>query len=94
MLIQIMGSIAEFERQQIRERQKGGIAAAKARKEKVYKGRQRGASAKLETLKEKHLEKIKVIQSCLSQGQSINSISKEYNYNRGLIYRLIEKGLV
>ena len=98
MLIQIMGSIAEFERQQIRRRVSSGAAAAisKADREgyKLYKGRPAGATADLKKLRKKHLEKIKVIQSCLSQGQSINSISKEYNYNRGLIYRLIEKGLV
>lgn len=92
MLIQIMGSIAEFELQQRRERCKEGIAVRKAKQ--GYKGRKRGAAADLEKLRQKHLEKIKVIQSSLNEGQSINAISNTYNYNRGLIYRLIEKNLV
>lgn len=42
LLINILGSIAQMERSQIRERQLEGIALAKARK--VYKGRANGTS--------------------------------------------------
>lgn len=92
MIIQIMGSIAQFEREKIRERCAQGIAVRKAKK--LYKGRVRGSSNDIEKIKAKHIEKIQVIQSSIDQGMSLNSISTKYNYNRGLIYRLIEKGLI
>jgi DNA invertase Pin-like site-specific DNA recombinase len=92
MIIQIMGTIAEFERNTIKERTAQGIAIAKAKGR--YKGRKRGANAQIESIRTKHAEKIQVIQSCINEGRSLKSIADEYNYNRGLIYRLIEKGLV
>ena len=45
-------------------------------------------------LQYRHKEKIAVIQSALDRGQSISSICKEYGYNRGLIYRLIDRNLI
>jgi len=92
MLIQIMSAVAEFERKQIKERTAEGIAIAKAKGK--YKGRKRGTTATAETLQGKHAEKIQVIQSSINEGRSLKSIADEYGYNRGLIYRLIEKGLV
>lgn len=92
MLIQIMGTIAEFERENTRLRTSEGIAIAKAKGK--FKGRPRGADANTENLKAKHQEKIQVIQSCINEGKPLNWIANEYNYNRGLIYRLIDKGLV
>jgi DNA invertase Pin-like site-specific DNA recombinase len=93
MIIQIMASVAEFERKQIRERTAQGIAIAKTMKGK-YKGRKRGAMQPTAKTIEKHAEKIQVIQSCINDGKSLLKISNEYNYSRGLIYRLIEKGFV
>jgi len=93
MIIQIMASVAEFERKAIRERTAQGIAIAKAIKGK-YKGRKRGAMQPPAKTLEKHAEKIQVIQSCIDAGKSLLQISNEYNYSRGLIYRLIEKGFV
>jgi DNA invertase Pin-like site-specific DNA recombinase len=92
LLIQIMGAIAEAERKNIKERTRQGIAIAKAKG--VYKGKKRGANMKPDKLTERHAEKIAVIQSKLNEGKSINSIANEFNYNRGLIYRLIEKGMI
>jgi len=98
MIIQIMGTIAEFERENLRKRISAGADAAKAKAEregrKLYKGRPAGAKADQKKLRTKHAEKIQVIQSCINEGRSLKSIADEYNYNRGLIYRLIEKGLV
>jgi DNA invertase Pin-like site-specific DNA recombinase len=92
LLIQIMSAIYEFERKIIKERTAEGIAIAKAKKK--YTGRPLGAKAKEDEFRLKHAEKIQVIQSSINEGKSINWISLEYKYNRGLIYRLIEKGLV
>jgi DNA invertase Pin-like site-specific DNA recombinase len=92
MIIQIMASVAEFERKQIRERTAQGIEIAKANGK--YKGRKRGAMQPTAKTIEKHAEKIQVIQSCINDGKSLLKISNEYNYSRGLIYRLIEKGFV
>ena len=50
--------------------------------------------AKNKRMEYRHKEKIAVIQSALDRGQSILSICKEYGYNRGLIYRLIDRNLI
>jgi DNA invertase Pin-like site-specific DNA recombinase len=92
MIIQIMASVAEFERKQIKERTAQGREIAKAKG--LYKGRKRGAIQAADKTLDKHAEKIQVIQSSINQGKNLLQISKEYNYNRGLIYRLIEKGFV
>lgn len=93
MIIQIMGSIAQFEREQTKMRCAEGIAIAKA-KGNIYKGRKRGSVSSPEVIKKKHAEKIQVIQSEINNGKSMNAICTEYKYNRGLIYRLIDKGLI
>lgn len=92
MLIQIMGTIAEFERENTRLRTSQGIQIAKAKGK--YKGKKRGAVSSLETIRNKHRDKIQIIQSCINEGKPLSYISNEYKINRGLIYRLIEKGLV
>lgn len=100
MIIQIMGSIAQFEREQTKQRCAEGIAVAVAqdkllpKHKRKYKGKPKGATIDIEKLREKHAEKIQVIQSKLNEGQNILSIAKEYGYNRGLIYRLIERSLI
>lgn len=92
MLIQIMGSIAEFEREQTKQRCAEGIAIAKAKGK--YKGKRRGAVTDTDKIRKRHQEKIQVIQSHLNAGKTISAIASEYGYNRGLIYRLIDRELV
>jgi DNA invertase Pin-like site-specific DNA recombinase len=92
MIINIMGSIAQFEREQTRQRCAEGIAIAKAKN--VYKGRKRGATRSDEKTLQLHMEKIAVIERELSKGMKLNTIAKTYGYHRGLIYRLIEKGMI
>lgn len=100
MIIQIMGSIAQFEREQTRQRCAEGIAITKAKDKllplhkRKYKGKPKGTLTDIDKIRSKHAEKIQVIQSELSEGKSINAISTEYKYHRGTIYRLIEKGLI
>lgn len=90
LIIDIMASVYEFERKNIKERTQQGIEIAKSKGK--YNGRPRGAKNK--RMEYRHKEKIAVIQSALDRGQSILSICKEYGYNRGLIYRLIDRNLI
>jgi DNA invertase Pin-like site-specific DNA recombinase len=92
MIINIMRSIAQFEHEQRRQRCAEGIAIAKAKN--VYKGRKKGATRSDEKTIEKHKEKIAVIEHELSKGMKLNTIAKKYGYHRGLIYRLIDKGMI
>lgn len=100
MIIQIMGSIAQFEREQTAARCKEGIDIAKAKDKtlpqhkRTYQGKKIGTLTDIDLIKSKHAEKIIVIESMLKQGKSINAISNEHKYHRGTIYRLIERGLI
>jgi DNA invertase Pin-like site-specific DNA recombinase len=100
MIIQIMGSIAQFEREQTRQRCAEGIAVAKAqdkllpKHKRKYKGKPIGTPTDIDLIRNKHAEKIQVIQSYINEGKPLNWIANEYKYNRGTIYRLIEKGLI
>lgn len=92
LLIHIMGAFAEADRKNIKERTRQGIAIAKAKGK--YKGKPRGAVTDTDKIRTRHQEKIQVIQSHLNNGKNITAIATEYGYNRGLIYRLIERGLI
>ena len=100
MIIQMMGSIAEFDRKNIRKRCDEGIAVAVAqdkllpKHKRKYKGKPLGAVTDIDLIRKKHAEKIQVVQSELKNGKNIYSISQEYKYNRTTIYRLIEQGLI
>ena len=100
MIVQIMGSIAQFEREQTRQRCAEGIAVAVAqdkllpKHKRKYKGKPLGAVTDIDLIRKKHAEKIQVIQSELKNGKNIYSISQEYKYNRTTIYRLIQQGLI
>ena len=100
MIVQIMGSIAQFEREQTRQRCAEGIAVAVAqdkllpKHKRKYKGKPLGAVTDIDLIRKKHAEKIQVVQSELKNGKNIYSISQEYKYNRTTIYRLIQQGLI
>ena len=74
MQIQIMGSVAEFERSIIRERQAEGIAKAKARG--VYKGRKRSVDH----------EKVRQLKG---EGMGATAIAKKVGIARGHVYRIL-----
>ena len=71
----MLGSIAEFELNRIKERQKEGIANAKAKG--VYKGRYKNAKED----EEKFLSKYPNVIKKLQQGQSIRSIANDKRLN-------------
>jgi DNA invertase Pin-like site-specific DNA recombinase len=77
MLLGIMGSVAQFERSMILERQREGVAKAKAAG--VYKGRKRAFDAAA----------AQVIQGRVAGGEKIAAVAREYGVTRPTIYRLL-----
>jgi DNA invertase Pin-like site-specific DNA recombinase len=74
LLRNIMGSVAEFERAIIRERQREGIAVAKIKG--VYKGRKKALSAaQVETLNER-----------LAAGEKKSTVARELGISRPTLY--------
>ncbi|MCQ9334493.1 recombinase family protein [Corynebacterium phoceense] len=79
LLLGILGSFAEFEREIIRERQAEGIALA--RKKGKYKGRQHALTS----------EQINDIQARVKQGTSKSVLATEYSVSRSTIYRALKE---
>jgi len=77
--LQMMGAFAEFERAMIKERQKEGIAAAKAN------GKQVGAKPKLSA------EQITEIQARLAQGATKKDVAAEYKVSRQTLYNALRR---
>lgn len=78
--LQILGSVAEFERSMIRERQREGIAIAKQKG--IYKGRKPSLSP----------EQVKTIQDRIRSGDKVAHIAKDFGVSRQTIYEAIKKG--
>lgn len=76
--LQMMGAFAEFERSMIRERQREGIAAAKA------KGKQIGAKRKLSP------EQVAEIGARLASGATKKDLAREYGVSRQTLYTALE----
>jgi DNA invertase Pin-like site-specific DNA recombinase len=79
LMLNMLGSFAQFERDMIRERQREGIAIAKAKG--IYKGRKK-------TLAGEQVEKIKTM---IKNGISKNKIAKEFGISIPTIYRYIKR---
>lgn len=77
--LQIIGAVAEFERAFIRERQREGIAIAKA------KGKYAGRKAVLSR------QQIKEISRRLAGNERVANIAREYGVSRQTIYRNLKK---
>lgn len=79
LMLSVMGAVAEFERSMILERQREGIAIAKAKG--VYKGRKPA------------LTKAKAAQvlSRLAAGESATDLAKEFGVARATIYNLKQR---
>ena len=76
LMLQMMGAFAQFERSMIRERQREGVAAAKAMGK--HMGRPSGLDAKqLKSLKAKKLA-----------GVAVKQLQDEFNLSRASVYRL------
>jgi len=74
LLLQVMGAIAQFERTLIKERQREGIAAAKA------KGKQVGAKPKLTG------EQVAEIRQRVAEGAFKSDLAREYGVSRQTLY--------
>ena len=82
MVVSLLGTISELELKTIRDRQKQGVAVAKA--EGKYLGRQKGAT---ET-KANYLKKHKDIVNCLESGMKLFKIHKTTEKSRVTINRV------
>jgi DNA invertase Pin-like site-specific DNA recombinase len=79
LMLNLIGGVAEFEREMMLERQREGIAKAKA--EGKYKGRKPTARAKA--------EEIKVLSA---QGLSMSQIAKRLDIGKGSVHRALSTG--
>jgi DNA invertase Pin-like site-specific DNA recombinase len=75
LMLQMMGSFAQFERSMIRSRQLEGIAIAKEAKDGRYPGRKQSIDREL-------------ISNMLNTGSSVTVIAKSLNISRQSIYRI------
>jgi DNA invertase Pin-like site-specific DNA recombinase len=75
--LQIMGSVAEFERSMIRERQREGIAAYKSR------GGTFGPKGKLTD------EQREEIKARAGSGEEKTAIAKEFGISRAMVYKIL-----
>lgn len=81
LMLGLLGSVAEFERSMIKERQREGIAKAKAKG--VYKGR--GAKLTPEQVTE-----LKAKVANRRAGVSMESIAKEFGISRQTLYQYLK----
>jgi DNA invertase Pin-like site-specific DNA recombinase len=79
LLFTVIGAIAEFERGMMLERQREGIAKAKA--EGKYRGRKPTAVAKANVVRELH-----------EKGIGATEIAKQLGIGRASVYRILEEG--
>lgn len=91
LIISILGTIAQQERELHLERVKEGVQIAKAKGK--YKGRKRGSVASLESYKAKYSDIIAKAKPLKREGVSINHIAKTLEKNRGTITKLDKMGL-
>lgn len=78
LLLNMLGAVAEFERSMIKERQREGIAIAKAKG--VYTGRKPSLSA----------EQVEEARKRKAAGESISAIAKDFGVSRPTIYRALD----
>ena len=79
-MLQMMGAFAQFERSMIRERQREGIAAAKAKAE--ADGKPYGRASKLSP------KQLKSLKAKRRAGVPIKTLLKEFPVSRATLYRL------
>jgi len=80
LLLSVMGAIAEFERELIKERQREGIALAKKRG--AYQGRKRTLTA----------AQAAVLLQRISAGESKTKLAKEFGVSRNTVYMYLGRG--
>ncbi len=82
LLLSIMGSFADFERSLILERQKEGIAIAKAKG--IYKGRKKALNP----------EQVLLLLQKIDSSEKITTIAKEFGVSRETVYQYKNRRVV
>jgi DNA invertase Pin-like site-specific DNA recombinase len=77
LMLQMLGAFAEFERTLIKERQREGIAAARAM------GKKLGAPSKLSS------GQISIIKTRIDAGEEKSKLAKEFSISRPTLYKLL-----
>lgn len=80
LMLQMMGAFAQFERSMIRERQREGIAAAKAA------GKHMGRPSGLDN------KQLKSLRAKRKSGVSVKALREEFDLSRASVYRLTAEG--
>jgi DNA invertase Pin-like site-specific DNA recombinase len=75
LLLSVMGAFAEFERSLIKERQREGIAIAKA-KGNIFKGRQHSLTS----------DRVKALLGRIAAGESKAALAREFKISRASVY--------
>lgn len=78
-MVQMLGMFAELERSLIKERQKEGIAAAKARG--VHCGRPAKGLRRAEVDEE-------AVLAALAEGQNVSAVARKFGISRQMVYRI------
>lgn len=97
MLVGILGSIAQMERDFINERIRQGVAVRKANQ--GYKGRSRGSVDTDNRLQEKYRNQIKYINDSFKLGYSMNQVLKDskdigLKISKGTLIKLKDRGII
>ena len=79
LMLSMMGTVAEFERALISERQRDGIALAKKRG--VYTGRKKSLSG----------ERAEVLRARAAGGESKTSLAREFGISRQTLYQYLQR---
>jgi len=92
LMINLLGTIGEYERELLKERTQQGREIAKAKGK--YKGKKRGADANISKYKAKHHEAIQKVDYSFKLNNGISATARLTGITRTMIYRFIDKGLV
>ncbi len=84
LMISLLGTLAEHERQVIKERCKGGIAIAKSKG--IYEGRKKGTTDDRNRTLKKHQDVV----TCLNSKMKISEICRLTGKHRATVYKVKE----
>lgn len=79
LLLSVLGAVAQFERDLIRERQQEGIALAKQRG--AYRGRRKALSA----------ERLSELRQRIAKGDKKSGLAKEFGISRETLYQYLRR---
>ena len=80
LMLSVLGAVAQFERDLIRERQREGIALAKQRG--VYRGRARALAP----------ERAEELRRRVAAGEKKSSLAREFGISRETLYQYVRRG--